>query len=656
MAKTAKMRLVELMTLKEDIDSVIEFLGKKGNFQFQQQLELNKSAENPDARILEKLKTVRSFLALPDITSEDLKKSTRPSEYDRVLCQKFIHIVEELQQKELACAEDLKRSQSAYTEAKSFSNLKVSYSELEHLSFLSMRVGKIDPAVFDDLSASIGSRAVIIALGDDKSHILAATSKKGRFALDTELKNHGFVNMEIPSDFKGVPDDVLAGLKKQSEDCKLAFENLEEEKHNMAKTQADFLKKFLCQFSIGAQIKLLENSLESTDLVYRLTGWIPEKDCHEMMTELDRISEGRIAIRVFEPEEVPSVRAGMEKVPVKLHHGKFVSAFERMIFSYGSPAYGEVDPTPFVAMFFTLLFGIMFGDAGQGFVFLLAGILMSAKIVKIGSWNKFAPVFMAIGFSSMVMGFLTGEFFATQEVLKPVSLFITSLFGRAHYPILEMKFWESANPVNIIFGIFGFTMAVGFVINSVGLFINIINKLSQKKWGSALFGKTGLSGLLWFWYVVSFALRIGFASHSPVPFDWCFMGITLFLSAFGSPFERYLDGDQAFEGGLGSAVIGGFVELIEVISTYLSNSISFVRVGAFALAHAVLGFIIEKMCEIAPAFVAKLMILIIGNAIVIVLEGMIVAIQVIRLQYYEFFSKFFNETGKEFVPFAFEYK
>lgn len=130
----------------------------------------------------------------------------------------------------------------------------------------------------------------------------------------------------------------------------------------------------------------------------------------------------------------------------------------------------------------------------------------------------------------------------------------------------------------------------------------------------------------------------------------------MFFAAFGEPFERLFDGERpVLENGLGSCLIGGAVELIEVVSTYLSNSISFVRVGAFALAHAVLGFIIAKMTSIAPD-AAKVLILIAGNAIVVVLEGMIVAIQVIRLQYYEFFSKFFNETGREFVPFAFEYK
>ena len=108
------------------------------------------------------------------------------------------------------------------------------------------------------------------------------------------------------------------------------------------------------------------------------------------------------------------------------------------------------------------------------------------------------------------------------------------------------------------------------------------------------------------------------------------------------------------ENGLFSAIISGIVEIIEVISSYLSNSVSFLRVGAFALAHAVLGYIIEKMSGLAP-LAGGIAISIVGNAIVIVLEGMIVAIQVIRLQYYEFFSKFFNETGREFKPFAFKY-
>ncbi|MBR5096574.1 MAG: ATPase, partial [Treponema sp.] len=141
--------------------------------------------------------------------------------------------------------------------------------------------------------------------------------------------------------------------------------------------------------------------------------------------------------------------------------------------------------------------------------------------------------------------------------------------------------------------------------------------------------------------------------HTPQLFDWVIIGTALFFSAFGEPFIRLVDGERpVIENGLFSLVIEAVVELLETVITYLSNSISFLRVGAFALAHAVLGFIILTMSEMVGG-AGGLAVTILGNAIVVVLEGMIVAIQAIRLQYYEFFSKFFNETGREFTPYKF---
>ena len=325
-----------------------------------------------------------------------------------------------------------------------------------------------------------------------------------------------------------------------------------------------------------------------------------------------------------------------------------------MIFSYGSPVYGTIDPTPFVALFFTLLFGMMFGDLGQGLVFLLAGILMAFNVIKVAGWNKFAPIFIAIGVTSSVMGLITGEFFTNETVLRPFALWVTGLFGNPHAPILKLMPQSDPSSVKIMFLVFGIAVAVGFLINTVGLVINIVNKFMLKKWGEALFGKSGLSGALFFWYVVVFAVRIAFFSHVPAVYDWIVIGITLFFASFSHPFERLLKGEKPVENGLGSLLITGIVELIEVISNYLSNTVSFLRVGAFAIAHAVLGFIINFMTEIAAAPLGVL-VLIIGNVIVIVLEGMIVAIQVVRLQYYEFFGKFFNETGSEFSPLVFHY-
>jgi len=159
--------------------------------------------------------------------------------------------------------------------------------------------------------------------------------------------------------------------------------------------------------------------------------------------------------------------------------------------------------------------------------------------------------------------------------------------------------------------------------------------------------------------VVIMVVRMVVFHHSIAVYDWIIIGVSLFFAAFAEPFENLVSGNRPLlENGFGTYVISGVVELIEVISGYLSNTVSFVRVGAFALSHAVLDFLILTLTNMVggEASIAGIAILIIGNAIIIVLEGMIVAIQVIRLQYYEFFSKFFHETGREFKPFKFENK
>ncbi len=656
MAKTTAMRLVELMIMKEDISRVIEFLGKKGNFQFQSSFDNSgKSLESKEKSLFESLEKVRAYLNIQDL-DEYKEMPALPEAKDFDAAESLIASVSALKNRETEKSEELKRVTSTYKEALAFSNLKASYSELEHLSFLTLRIGKIDPAVFDELKFSVGERAIIIPLGDDKSRIMAASSKKGRFALDGELKKFGFVAMEVPKDFKGVPDDVLASLKSQVEETEKIAASCNEERHNFAETHKDSLYHLLSVFSVGMQVKNIENSLESTQMVYRITGWIPAEESRTVLAELDKISSGRVAIREYTPNEVPSVISGREKVPVSLKHGKFIGSFERIIFSYGSPLYGTIDPTPFVAIFFTILFGIMFGDAGQGLVFLLLGILMETKVAKVGGWNKFAPVFIAIGVSSFIMGLLTGEFFATETVLEPFSRFVTGLFGEPRHAILPMMPTGSKESIIRMFMFFGFTVGVGFIINSVGLLLNICNQFALGKKGKALFGKTGLSGAIFFWYVVFIAIRV-FALKKPIlVIDWFIIGIALLCSALGEVLERVIDGEHPIlENGLLSAVIGAVVELLETIITYLSNSVSFLRVGAFALSHAVLGTIIARLMEIVPVLPGKIAVGIVGNGIVIVLEGMIVAIQVMRLQYYEFFSKFFNETGREFKPFKFEY-
>lgn len=663
MARTTQMKLLELVVLKNDVENVIEYIGKKQNFQFQLKKKNTDSESyeilNVDNQMFTELTHAADDLGIEysDIQSEAaVALLHRPTEKDRDDAANVINNYRNLQ-KEIASAkeENLKVS-DAYKEAQAFSNLQVSYSELEHLSFLSLKIGKIAADKYEDFKDSLEGNAVVIPLGSDKSHILVASSKKGRFAMETQLNAFNFVPLEIPSDFKGVPQNVLEGLKSQKNLSDKTLSELEEQKKNFAETHSAMFKNLIGCFSVAVQIEDVKKSLESTDLVYRITGWTPATESESYMKELDELTEGRIAIRIYEPYEVPSVISGKEDVPVKLTHGKFVKSFERMIFSYGSPIYGTIDPSPFVAVFFTILFGIMFGDCGQGLFFILFGILMAKNIIKVGGWNKFAPIFMAIGISSSIMGVLTGEFFGTETLLEPFSLWVTGLFGHPRAQILHLMPSDDPKSILVMFGVFGVAVAIGFVINTCGLLLNIINNLIRKKYSEALFGKNGLAGAVFFWYVIATVLRVVLTNHKLAAYDLIIIFVSLFFAAFAQPFERAMEGKKPLlENGFGTYLISSVVEIIEVISGYLSNTISFVRVGAFALSHAVLNFTIltlTKMCGGIPS-VFGIVVLVLGNALIIVLEGMIVAIQVIRLQYYEFFSKFFHETGTEFKPFKF---
>jgi V/A-type H+-transporting ATPase subunit I len=259
------------------------------------------------------------------------------------------------------------------------------------------------------------------------------------------------------------------------------------------------------------------------------------------------------------------------------------------------------------------------------------------------------------------MGFLTGSFFTNEQLLvAPTRALTAALTGHPTDRILAiMPMAEMGGSVQKLFYFFGFTVGIGVIINSLGLIINIVNCCTMKKYKEAFLTKTGLAGLLFFWYAIFIALRCILGGR----FEW-FDLVGLFLPVACVIFVPVILRSVAREkpvlhDGLVAFIMEGLVEIMDTVSGYFSNTASFLRVGAFALSHGVLSFIVFRFTEELAhtgspiGSFSALLVFLIGNLIIIVLEGMIVAIQVIRLQYYEFFSKFFTETGVAFSPFRF---
>lgn len=656
MRKDGKMKLLELVILKGDVNTTLEYLGKSGNFQMYKKEGDASPIANTYKDTFDRLRMASAYLGL-STDSLTLDDASFPQEEDIKMATGIISDVEKMQKEIAELNMLLENAEAAYNEAQAFSRLNLPYNEVDSLTFLTIRIGRITPSMLESLKFAVENRALIIPISEDGSKIVAASSKKGRFALDSELKKVDFVPMEIPKNFKGMPEDVLQALTGNIKEKREKIEELKKKTVQYGEEHADAIVMLLKKMSIAYQVFHARCNLDEAQEVYRLRGWVASSDVENMAKDLTALTSGRSALQVYDAEEIPDVRDGLEKVPVHYKHNRFVKSFERMVFSYGIPLYGTVDPTPIVAALFTLLFGIMFGDAGQGLTLLLAGLVLKFGNFKaLKDWKKFSFVFIAMGASSTLMGLLTGEVFANSTLLIPFSRAVTSFFGTPQDHILHLMPEHGA--IEKLMYFFAFTLFIGFIINSLGIIINIVNNIKLKKYEHVVLGKFGLVGLCFFWYVVFMVLRIAIMKGATSIIDGIIISICLILVFFEHPLINIIAGKKPIlENGAFAGIIQGFVEILELLSTFISNSVSFLRVGAFALSHAVLSFIVFKLTDLVGGYMSLgILVTIFGNLIIILLESLIVTIQVVRLQYYEFFSKFFTETGVEFKPFKFEYQ
>jgi len=672
MIRPRKMKQIEMTVLTRDVDPVIEYLGRRGLMHFSgDSFSMDGTSAGSSGTVahikenLDRLSSAAVYLGV-ELPSEPEEETVLPHETEDHLTNTLVLTILALSAKENEQLGEKKKLEETITEAQAFSKLNAPFSDLDQLSYLTLRVGRLDPRRQDELRENITDRAVIVPL-DDTGRILAATSRKGRFALDSALKKAAFTPIAVPEGYKGVPADLLASLNERITAVEKELANIDLKKKDFKEEYGPSLQKLSASYLMAQAVEELKRHLRGTQNVFVISGWVPADEVAALVEELSRRTEGRTAIRSYNPEELEDVAEGRIKVPVSLKHGTFVKGFEPVVFSYGAPLYGTLDPTPFVAFFFTLLFGIMFGDAGQGLVLLLLGFVLGSKSKNkfIASFRHFSIPLKAVGISSMFMGLLNGEFFTNEKLLvKPTRSFLTffmhifGISGEAPERILQLM-PEKGN-ITKLFYFFGFTIAVGVILNSIGLLVNITNQCSLKKYEKAFFAKTGLAGLLLFWYALFIAVRIIIGGRFE-NYDWIGLAVPVILIFFGPVIWRLLSGERpVLEHGLMVFIMEGFVELLESASTYISNTVSFLRVGAFALSHAVLSFIVftlsEMVMNLTAGSVISLLIIVLGNAIIILLEGMIVAIQVVRLQYYEFFSKFFTETGVAFAPFRFRKK
>jgi V/A-type H+-transporting ATPase subunit I len=294
----------------------------------------------------------------------------------------------------------------------------------------------------------------------------------------------------------------------------------------------------------------------------------------------------------------------------------WLKPFVPLVKSYGVPRYGEFDPALPFAFTYLLLFGAMFGDIGHGGIIVLLSLLFARKL------GRMAWVGGAAGAVSMLFGVLYGSIFGYEDILEPVWL------SPLHNPVHVLS-------VAVAFG-------VGFIVFT--LLVNARNKWVGGHVAEAIFDSTGIAGLVFYLGAVGGLASVAGAADIAQP-SWM---LAIFGIVVVAGFKWY-----EAKAGLGERILVTAIETLETGINLFSNTLSFMRVAAFSLNHVALALAIFTLAS-GLSTAGHWFTIALGNVVIIVLEGGIVAIQALRLMYYEGFSRFFSGDGVEFVPLRLE--
>jgi V/A-type H+-transporting ATPase subunit I len=332
-------------------------------------------------------------------------------------------------------------------------------------------------------------------------------------------------------------------------------------------------------------------------------------------------------IEVKDPSEVPDLEC-----PTLLKNNWFAKPFEMFLGMYGVPKYTDFDPTGFMAFTYCLLFGIMFGDLGQGLVLFILGLVFEKKGQIFGIINR-------CGITSMIFGFLFGSVFGYEELLNPVH---QSLFG------VREKLFDVMAQSSTMLLLIG-AVAIGAVLILTTQCMNIVNRFKHHQLGDAIFSQNGIAGLVFYGgivFAIVATMLLGWNVLNPV-----YLGIFIVLPVISFVMKEPLSNAVEHktvkpEEGWGGYIAQSIFELIDVLLTFVTNSMSYLRVGGFVLSHAGMMLVVMTLVEMTGK--AGVAVLIFGNIFVMVLEGLIVGIQTLRLEYYEMFSRYYDAGGVQF--------
>ena len=636
-----KMKFINISGPRDDIDRVTDLYLSRYEIQLESALSELKTVDNlrpfveinPYRDVLNKAVQFVGYLpnsddVTPDTSLglDDMFEVVRRANDDYQSLQekkeKLKKKIEELRSKQLVIAP--------------FRPLDCDLHKVLHYRYITYRFGRIavefyhkmQKYLMDDLGA------IFVEGERDESYVYGAyfVSPSEAQKVDAVFRSLHFERIELKDEFDGTPAHAYQSLDREIARINLEIEDIDKQAGEMLADRAPQLvaaRNRLEELSNNFDIRKLAARMEDKkEDYYILCGWMAEDDVEKFLEEIK--DDDKVFVVVEDDHD-----AYFGEPPTKLDNPKIFKPFEMFVQMYGLPAHNEMDPTMFVGLTYSFIFGAMFGDVGQGLLLLIGGAL-------IYHFKKapLAGIIATAGIFSTIFGFLFGSIFGFEDV-------IPALWMRPIDNMTTLPFLGKLNTV--------FIVAVGFgmLLIMVAMVLHIINAARAKDVGGMWFDANGVAGLVFYAAVV--ITIVLFLTGNPLPAGIVMavmFGVPLILILFKEPLTRMIQKRaDKMEESKAMFLVEGFFEMFETLLSYFSNTISFIRIGAFAVSHAA---IMEVVLQLAgaesghPNWIG----VVFGNLFVCGFEGLIVGIQVLRLEYYEMFSRFYKGSGRAFDPYT----
>ena len=514
-----------------------------------------------------------------------------------------------------------------------FKDLDYDISSILKFKYIHFRFGRIEKQYLEKFKKYIYDNldTLFIKCGEDEQYIYGIyfVPEHQAHKVHAVYSSMHFERIFIPDIYEGTAVEAFQKLDSRHREIhahmdtnKKAMQKLiDDNKKNIISARATLTS---CSSSFDVR-KLAACTQGDNNTFYILCGWMTEKDALAFQKDIQ--NDDKIFC-LMEDQQAPSNK----KPPTKLKNPKLFKPFEMYVKMYGLPAYNEMDPTWFVALTYSFIFGAMFGDVGQGLVLFLGGmILYKTKHMDLAGIIGCAGVF------SVFFGFMYGSFFGFEDILHAIWL----------KPMMDVPLVGRLNVV--------FVVAIGF-----GMFIiltcmvfNIINFIRSHNTEKAWFDSNAVAGLVFYGAIVLSAGLMISGKKLPGAVVLAIMfGVPLILMFLKEPLTNLVEKKkEILPEQKGMFFVQSFFELFEVLLSYLSNTLSFLRIGAFAVSHAAMMEVVLMLAGATEGGSPNWIVVVLGNIFVCAMEGLIVGIQVLRLEYYEIFSRFYAGNGREFRPF-----